>query len=650
MNLLRTIQLKNIRLTKGFWKSKLDMLTQNMIPYQWETLNNRTPGAPLSHAVENFRIAAGEASGQAQGTIFQDSDVAKWIEAASYSLVAKPDPELEVIIDELLRLIAKSQQADGYINTFFTASNLKKRWQDLTMGHELYCAGHLMEAAVAYYTVTGKRMFLEVMERYGDYICEVFGPEEGKIHSYDGHPEIELALYRLSEATGNMKYAKLADYFINIRGSVKDFHNGIATKDSIIPKSRWFLSDYYVAHKSVRDMDKAEGHAVRALYLYSAMADQYRLHGDETLLTALKAIWRNAISRRMYITGGMGSQSNGERFTIDYDLPLERAFAETCAAVALVFWAWRMSLIDLDGDYGDTIERVLYNGALSGVSLDGTLYFYVNPLEVVPEVAEYRQDHEHVLTRRAPWFDCACCPTNIARLIASIGNYAMSVSPGIVVIHQYISGVFKLQTEGLPVEIEEETRYPWDGSVLFTLRSENPCCFTLLLRIPAWCVKYTVKVNGKLWEGSSIEKGYISIEREWRDHDRVELNLDMSVRFIRANSKVQNMAGKVAIMRGPMVYCAEEADNGVDLHEILLDPTAQICLEQDDSFEDGMITLHSRGYRDIAWNDKDALYFPLNTEIDLAPCDIILVPYYQWGNRKPGQEMRVWLRVWCKNL
>lgn len=643
MRMLKDMSPKNVLFTTGFWKSRIDMVTGKLIPYQWEALNNRIPDAPPSFAVENFRIAAGESEGKPKGTIFQDSDVAKWIETAACSLMIRSDPGLEQIIDELVRLIKKSQLSDGYVNTFFIAGDTEKRWTDMNMGHELYCAGHMMEAAVAYYEATGKREMLEIMCRYADHISEVFGPGEKQNHSYDGHPEIELALYRLAEATGEQKYARLADYFLSIRGSIEDFYTGKATQSGMRHDSRWFLNDYYLAHKPVEEMNQAEGHAVRAMYLYSAMTDMYLFRGGSKILKALKSIWRNTVDKKMYITGGLGSQSHGERFTIDYDLPADTGFFETCASVGLVFWARRMFSAIPHGEYADIIERALYNGALSGVSLNGTRYFYSNPLEVNPEVAAYRQDHEHIQTSRVPWMDCACCPTNIARLIESFGTYMASYTEKAVWIHHYAASGLDVHFEQTPVRIRQSTTYPWDGKISISLEMEGKRNFTLFLRIPDWCADFSLRINGELQIQPVKKNGYLGIRRTWQKGVQIKLNLAMPVRFIRSNSNVRDYAGKVAVQRGPIVYCAEEIDNGKGLQELVVDTAGTVTLDKDDSLMEDTRVIYLTGYRDKA--EGDALYCEYEAEKDFLPCRIRTIPYFQWGNRADGQEMRVWLRV-----
>lgn len=640
------VALGDFSLNRGFWKDKTELIANDTIPYQWLALNNQVPGAPPSHAVENFRIAAGESQGKPKGTIFQDSDVAKWIEAASYSLLEKPDPALEEKIDELVRLVEKSQQEDGYVNTYFIASaGLDKKWSDLVMGHELYCAGHMIEAAVAYFEVTGKRRLMDVMRRYADYIGKVFGPAEGQNHAFDGHPEIELALNRLAKATGDHRYADLANHFIDVRGTVKDFHVGREAMEGMIQKTRWFNSDYYLADKPVRQMRSVQGHAVRAMYLYTAMADYYLDTGDAKMLEALRALWKNAVSRQMYVTAGLGSQSHGERFTIDYDLPNDTSYTETCASIGLAFWAWRMLLIEPRGEYADVFERAMYNGILSGVSLDGKKYFYVNPLEVHPDVAACRQDQDHVALERVGWFDCACCPTNVARFIASIGAYALSLEENAVWLHQYISGSWELLVNGATPRLFVETDYPWNGRIEISVAVDRTTDFSLNLRIPGWCVRYSLSVNGNVVASPAVKDGYVRIPRQWADGDKIELLLEMPVRLLKAHSLVREDAGKVAVQRGPIVYCVEQYDNGRDLHGILVDVSADAKVSRDDKLPPGTVVLELPGVREGPSGAEDPLYTEYADGPSLSPCTIRAIPYHQWGNRTGKQEMLVWLRA-----
>ncbi|MCK4600320.1 glycoside hydrolase family 127 protein, partial [Candidatus Bipolaricaulota bacterium] len=382
---LEPLMIKNVRVKDEFWAKRLQQVREVVIPYQWEVLNDRVPAAEPSHAIENFRIAAGRTEGAYYGWVFQDSDVAKWLEAVGYCLIRQADPELERLADSVIDLVVKAQQADGYLNTYFTVKEPGGRWTNLRDNHEMYCAGHMMEAAVAYYEATGKRKFLDAMCWLADHIDAAFGSEPGKKKGYPGHEEIELALVKLYQTTGEQRYLRLSRFFIDERGHEPHYYDLEAKERGDETSGRPYDKAYSQAHLPVREQTNAVGHAVRAMYLYSGMADMAAETNDETLVTACKRLWNNLTKRQMYITGGIGSAVQGEAFTFDYDLPNDTAYTETCAAIGLVFWAHRMLMLDVDHDYADVMERAFYNVVLSGISLGGREYFYVNPLEVWPE-------------------------------------------------------------------------------------------------------------------------------------------------------------------------------------------------------------------------------------------------------------------------
>jgi len=632
---------KNVRITSGFWKTKQDLVANQVIPYQWKALNDEIPGAEPSHSVENFRIAAGLKTGEFYGLIFQDSDVGKWIEAAAYSLMGRPNPALEAKIDAVVEVIAGAQEPDGYLQTYFSVKAPGKRWTDFAMGHEMYCGGHLMEGAVAYFQATGKTAFLDIMKRYADHLTKTFGPHPGQLKAYDGHPEIELALYKLYEATGTEAYRDLARFFVDERGK----NPALLDHAKIIgwPVDPKAVANpdftYYQAHQPVRDQREAVGHSVRAMYLYTAMADQRRLDDDPSLDPALTALWTNTVEHKMYVTGGLGSQAAGERFTLDDDQPSDTAYTETCAAIGLVMWAWRMTLADPDSRYADVLERALYNGSLGGISLDGQRYFYVNPLEVVPSLAKFRKDLDHVKTQRVEWFGCACCPPNIARTIASFAQYQYSTSNQGVWVHQYAQGRATLPFGGTELVVDQSTDYPWDGKVAFTFSSVPTAGpWTLALRIPDWCQSPTFAVNGI----SSVplrEKGYAVFRREWKIGDKVTLDLPMEVRFVRSHPRVRETFGKVAVQRGPVVYCAEEVDNGSELHLLSLVPSGTE-LEPATDLGPGTLRLRVLGVRTVVSGSSEAFGVGTPQSTDTV---VTLVPYHLWGNRGEG-EMAVWLR------
>jgi len=640
------MNIKSVKLYKnGFWGRRVEQVREEIVPYQWRALNDKVPGAPPSHAMENFRIAAGLAKGEFYGFVFQDSDVYKWLEAVSYCLMSQPDLELERLADEVIDIIVKAQHPDGYLNTYFTIKEPKKRWTNLRDNHEMYCAGHLIEAAVAYYQATGKRKLLDAACRLADHIDSLFGPESNKWKGYRGHPEVELALVKLFKTTGDHHYLELSQFFIDQWGRNTDIYTGEEAR-RLVP---WFLPtqfpkppSWWQAHRPVREQCKAVGHAVMAMYLYSAMADLALETGDETLFAACERLWENVTKRRMYITGGVGSDVEGEAFTFDYDLPNDRAYAETCASIGLVLWAHRMLRLDADRKYADVMERALYNGVLSGISLDGTKYFYTNPLEVWPEACRNRHDLRHIVTERQPWFDCACCPPNIARLLASIPQYVYSQDEDAVYVHLFAASEATVELPGGRVTLIQETDYPWEEEVALRVRPEEPFEFTLAVRIPGWCRDPRLRINGDDVDLASLmEKGYARIRRKWHGGDRVELLLPMPIERVHAHPEVRAAAGKVAIMRGPIVYCLEEIDNGPNLAQIVLPRDTELAVAGKDPDLGGAVTLRGVAFRieGTAWGD--ALYAPAECERKETP--ITAVPYYAWCNRKPG-EMAVWIR------
>lgn len=642
----RPVDLKKVKLSDQFWSHYVELVRNTVLPYQWNALNDRIPDAEPSYAIKNFRIAAGLEEGVFGGERFQDTDVTKWLEAVSYSLETHPDPELEHIADEVIELIEQAQQPDGYLNTFYIIKEPGKRWTDLHEGHELYVAGHLIEAAVAYYKATGKKKLLDVACRFSDYIDTVFGPEQGKIQGYDGHQEVELALVKLYKATGNDKYLKLARFFIDERGKVPNFlvqewedRKGYSSWSNLpVPPPDL---KYNQAHKPVREQDVAVGHAVRAVYMYSSMVDIARETGDEELFDTCKRLWNNIVSKQLYLIGGIGSTHQGEAFTFDYDLPNDTVYAESCASIGLIFFAHRMLQMDVNSEYADVMEKALYNIVLGSMSRDGKHFFYVNPLEVWPKASDNNPDKRHIKSVRQKWFGCACCPPNIARLLASLNQYIYSVNDDTVYAHLYIGGEAEIEMEGGVFKINQENRYPWDGKVTFSINSSPVEPNTLALRIPNWCKKWSVSINSKIEEDIIIKKGYALIRRAWKAGDKVELYLDMDIEVIYSNPKVRANAGKIAIQRGPLVYCLEEADNGANLSALSVDINSGFTAQTNEELVKNAVVIKGKASR-IAEDDwEDNLYRnyqPIEREVDITA-----VPYFMWGNRKPG-EMLVWIR------
>lgn len=645
MSDMKTVNLKNIKVrNKSLLGKRVQTVLNNTLSYQWEALNDQVPGAPKSGSVNNFRIAAGEASGKHYGPVFQDSDLAKWMEAVSYSLALRSDDDLKLHLEEAIALVSKAQEADGYLDTYFTIEEPSARWTNLRDKHELYCAGHMIEAAVANYEVTGNKALLNVACRLADHICEMFGQESTKRHGYPGHEEIELALIKLYHATNERKYLDLAHYFIRERGKapyyfkIEAMARGEAKLDELWDPSKL---EYFQAHMPVIEQE-AIGHAVRAMYLYSGMTDVAMETGDADLAQACRRLWDDVVKRKMYITGGVGSSSFGEAFTFAYDLPNDTAYTETCASIGLIFWAHRMFMMDQDAKYIDIMERALYNTVFAAMALDGKKYFYVNPLEVWPEVCHKREDHRHVKTERQKWYDCACCPPNIARLLTSIGKYvyALDEDKNTLFVNLYMDGQIKFNLNDEEIVLEQDTVYPWDGSISFTVASNTPVTFSLALRIPDWCKKWSIKINGQEIQEYEKNKGYAMITRVWGQEDKVELTLDMPVMTMRANPEVRADAGKVAIQRGPVVYCAEETDNGPNIANIELLPEPDFSVVYDEELLGGVCYITAKARR-AKVGSYDGLYREMNN--DYEETVVKLVPYYAWNNRGEG-EMMVWLR------
>ncbi|RKN86330.1 glycoside hydrolase family 127 protein [Paenibacillus ginsengarvi] len=643
------VPLRNIKVNDRFWKRYADLVRETVIPYQWEALNDRIPGATPSYALHNFRLAAKQTEGEYRGHFFMDSDLAKWLEASSHSLATHPDPVLESHVEETVDLILKSQWEDGYVNTYFTMKEPAKRWTNLLDYHELYTAGHLFEAAVAYYEATGKRAFLDAMRKFADHIDSIFGTEPGKTKGYCGHQEIELALIKLYETTGDEKYARLSSMFIEQRGREPNFfiEEWEKREQSALwgrGTSRKPVLHYQQSHLPVREQKVAVGHAVRAVYMYAAMADLARLGEDESLSEACRTLWDNITTKQMYITGGIGSTHHGEAFTINFDLPNDTAYAETCASIGLIFFAERMLRLEARSEYANVMEKALYNVVLGSMSLDGMHYFYVNPLEVWPEACRHNPGKHHVKTERQKWFGCACCPPNVARLLSSLGQYIYSVNNRILYTHLYIGSETTISVEDEPVVIKQQSGLPWNGSVSLQVQIAEPKRFTLALRIPDWCFgKASFMLNGQSFEHEgSMTNGYMLVEREWADGDILEADFAMEPVWMLAHPNIRADSGKVALQRGPLVYCLEEADNGPALCSISVSPDRPLQARFEDDFLGGAVVITAEGRKDDAadWSGPEA-YLPARKMS--RPFTLRAVPYFLWGNRGAG-EMTVWIR------
>ncbi len=623
---LKPVSFTNVVIDDSFWSPRIQVNREQTIPHQYDQCNE-------TGRIEAFKLNWRHGMDN-EPHIFWDSDVAKWVEAASYSLATHPDPELDKLVDEVISLIGSAQQPDGYLNIYFSVVKPGERWTDLRDAHELYCAGHLIEAGVAHFEATNKRTLLDVVCRYADHIHSVFGVEEGKKRGYCGHQEIELALIKLYRVTGEKRYLKLSQYFIDERG--QEPHYFIQEKED---KKGFFhdfmnhlddIKEYSQSHRPVREQSKVVGHSVRAMYMYSAMADLAAEIGDESLLRACERLWDHLHTKNMFITGGIGSTGKNEGFTYDYDLPNETSYAETCAAIGLVFWNQRMLQLECDGKYADAMERALYNGVISGVSLDGKKFFYANPLASLGD------------RHRKEWFGCACCPPNIARLLASLGSYIYSESMDDLIVHLYIQGEAKFDIHGQQVKLRQKTEYPWDGKVTLNLELERNDTFGVKLRIPNWCKNAKLSVNNQEIDmNDMVENGYIRIEREWKSGDTIELNLLMPVERVYSHPNVRQNASDAAIQRGPIIYCLESVDNVEALHKISLVKEGELTDSFDDSLLGGVVTIvgDAELIDDSGWDHK--LY--QTEKPKRKPYQMKAIPYYAWDNREHGQ-MRVWIQ------
>ncbi|MDF2906257.1 MAG: hypothetical protein K0R34_1578 [Herbinix sp.] len=635
-NHIGNIELNKIKIKDEFWTSRQSLITDVVIPYQEKILEDKIPGVEKSHAFANFRIAAGLEQGEFYGMVFQDSDVAKWLEAVAYSLSIKPDADLERRADGIIDIIAQAQQADGYLNTYFTIKEPEKRWTNLHECHELYCAGHMMEAAAEYYKVTGKDTLLKVMERMSDHIGRRFITD--KREGIPGHQEIEIGLMKLYHATGKEKFLRLALHFINERGKDPEYfireNDSRGWKHEILDP---YNTKYNQSFAPVREQKTAEGHSVRAVYMYTAMADLAKVTKDKELFKACQAIWENIVNKKMYITGGIGSNAEGEAFTIDYDLPNDSVYAETCASVGLIFFAKKMLDIHPSNKYADIMERALYNGVISGMQLDGKRFFYVNPLEVNPGISGELFGFKHVLPQRPTWYQCACCPPNVARLLTSLGQFIWSQgNDDTIYSHLHIGG----SVDGINATIQAESKGPWEGGITYTINpKEQNKEFTFAIRIPSYAKNAAFYLNGnKLNAKLEVREGYCYIRRFWEEHDTLELLYDMPIRRIHTNTLVRENIGCVALVRGPIVYCFEEIDNGSNIQELWINKNERIDVgKYEPDVLGGIVPLKTKGLR--IYSNKE-LYF----EHEFMQCEVNLtsIPYYAWGNRGLNQ-MRVWM-------
>jgi len=612
-----------VRFTDGFWAPRLEINRTVTVPFALEQCES-------TGRIKNFEIAGGAAEGAfCTKYPFDDSDVFKVIEGAAYSLMVHPDAQLEAKIDGLIAKIAAAQEEDGYLYTARTIDPAnppvdwvgKERWSNLYMSHELYNLGHLYEAAVAYNKATGKKNLLAVALKSADLVAKVFGP--GKTHGTPGHQEIEIGLIKLYRQTGKKKYLDLAKFFLDERGNSKD---------------RKLYGEYSQDHKPVTEQSEAVGHAVRATYMYSGMADVAALTGDASYVQALDRIWDDVANRKMYITGGIGAAGGIEGFGRAYELPNATAYCETCASIGYVLWNWRMFLLKGDSRYIDILERTLYNGFLSGVGMSGDRFFYPNPLE---SSGQYH---------RSPWFNCACCPSNIVRFVPEIPGFVYATDNAGVFVNLYVASDSSLSLGARKVRLEQQTLYPWEGTVKIIVHPDPAGEFGLNIRIPGWAAgrpspgdlygyledlreEVAISVNGELVTPEVVQ-GYARLHRRWQEGDTVEIHFPMPVRRVVANAAVQDDAGKVALERGPIVYCAEWPDNGGQVTHIILSDEVSLGAEHRADLLSGVTVIKG---------EAAALFVGRQAgQVERRKQNFLAIPYYAWAHRGEG-EMSVWL-------
>jgi DUF1680 family protein len=627
-----------VRVNDAFWRPRIETNRTVTIPFLFQ--KNEETGR-----LDNFAIAGGLIKGKYRGERYNDTDVYKPIEGASYSLMVHPDPELDRALDAMIVKIAAAQEPDGYLFTARTCDPAHpqpgigpERWVEETASHELYNAGHLYEAAVAHYLATGKRTLLDVAIRNADLVASVFGPD--KRHGFPGHQEIELALVKLYRVTGNEKYLALAKSFLDQRG-----HD--VTLTQYPPRSRFAIynqPEQIQAHKPVLEQDEAVGHAVRLTYMASGMADVAAVCGDTAYLAASERLWANVVGKKMYLTAGVGSRHDRERFGENYELPNATGYLETCASIGMALWNQRMFLLTGDARYVDVMERAMYNGILSGVSLDGRSFFYANPLE-----SDGKFGFNQGQPGRAPFFGTACCPGNISRFLPSMPGYIYAVKGDGLYVNLFVQGEAEVEAAGRKFRVKQETRYPWDGAVRITIEPEKKTALSVLVRIPGWArgeavpgglyrfadsvdEKPTLKVNGKA-VAINLEKGYARVARVWKKGDVIELGLPMPVRRVVADEAVKDDAGKVALERGPLVYCAEWPDNGGRALNLVLPDGGPLAAEFRPDLLNGVAVITGVA---LAAAEGTAGGTTARKQPFLA------IPYYAWAHRGPG-EMAVWL-------
>lgn len=622
---LHTLPLNAVSIRSGFWAKQQQLNRNASLPHGYAMLIE-------AGNLHNMRVAAGLEEGSFKGLWFTDSDLYKWLEAAAWELAREPDAELQRMVDSVIPLIEAAQMEDGYINTYYQIVKPESRWVDMDHGHELYCAGHLIEAAVAFHNALGDDRLLQVATKLTNHLYTLFGPN-GRDET-DGHPESELALIALYRVTGDPRHLELGKLFIDRRGRNRmKGHAG-------------YGSSYLQDHIPVREAREVDGHAVRQLYLNMGATDLYMETGDKALYEAMLRLWHDMTERKMYITGGVGSRYDGECFGAPYELPSDTCYCETCASIASFMWNWRMLLLTGDRKYADLMERVVLNGVLPSLGQEGASYLYVNPLQIRggSYVRSGPIGEGSGELHRPKWHACACCPPNVMRLLSSIQHYAASTQADALQIHQYVSGAVNVTLPAGEVSLALHTDYPWDGAVTVEVEKAPQSPWTLALRIPAWAKTFSIQINGQTTDAQVSNLGYLEITRTWQAGDRVELGLPVVPVWTRANPRVDAIRGSVALERGPLVYCFESHDQpaNADLGDASVD-VHKIPQPVEKAIPGGGIALKVEAFAPQSPVEEE-LYLPAD-KVHVQPqnaVELIAIPYYAWGNRGM-RTMRVWI-------
>ncbi len=627
----KTLESRNVSLHEGFWKRRVAVTRKISLRFGYSMLER-------AGNLDNLRIAAGLIQGNYRGYVFQDSDVYKWLEAVAWEMGTEPDTELASLADRAIALIEVAQRPDGYINSYVQTRESPEAWEDLDFGHELYCAGHLFQAAIAYQRALDDRRLLDISCRFADHIDSVFGP--GKRHGTSGHPEVEMALVELYRLTGESRYLELAKFFIDQRG--KGVMNGL----------RSYGPEYHQDHVPVREVTEAAGHSVRQLYLASGVTDLYLETGDQALFNAMQRLSKDITETKLYITGGMGARFDGEAFGDPYELPADQCYCETCAAIASLMWNWRMLLASGDGRYADQMERALYNNILASPALDGQHFFYINPLMLrEPKYLRLSTDlppsEVFIPDERPEWHDCACCPPNVMRLFTSLSHYLATHDANGIQIHQFAPAEIEGELRpGQSVKLKVETDYPWQGQIRLRVDETGSPSWVLSIRIPEWSQHPILSINGDKVEELSFEKGYLVLDRMWQAGDTVDLELGMEPLLVAPNPRIDATRGCLAIQRGPLVYCLEDKDQDIQgrLLDVEIDHDQPLSTRWEDDLLGGVMVVEAEGrfIDNEPWHGQ--LYRPaVSREQGAAyPTRLVAIPYYAWGNRKIG-SMRVWI-------